>query len=74
MVHKIQAHLAKTDMQPAPRRSDAFAPNWILKLFCTIGFMKSAASRSTSAMYIKIPADAASKIPSTIRDVGPFSL
>lgn len=60
-------------MQPAPRRSEALAPNWSLELLCSIGFIKSAASKSTSAMYIKIPAEAELKIPSTIRAVGLFS-
>ena len=53
----------------APRRSETFDPNWILKLFCSLGFMKSAANRSTSAIYMRIPAARALKVPSTIKAV-----
>ena len=44
------AHLAMTDMPPAPRRTAAKERSWSLTLPCSLGPMKSAARRSTSAM------------------------
>lgn len=72
--NEIQAHLAKKDIHPAPSRSEMCAPNCSLTLPSILGFMKSAANRSTSAMYTSIPAEAEFKIPSTIRALGLFSL
>ena len=44
------AHLAMTDMPPAPRRTAAKERSWSLTLPCSLGPMKSAARSSTSAM------------------------
>lgn len=61
-------------MQPEPRSSERWEPSWSIRLHCILGFIKSAAKRSTSAIYIKIPAEAELKIPSTIKAVGLLSL
>ena len=71
---KNQAHFAMSDINPAPRRSETFDHNWIFTFFCSLGFMKSAANRSTSAIYMRIPAARALKVPSIIRAVGLLSL
>lgn len=63
------AHLARRDIKPAPRRSARCAPNCSLPLLCILGFLKSAAKRSTRDMYIRIPAEAALKMPWMIRAV-----
>lgn len=61
-------------MQPEPRRRERWAPSWSLILHFIRGLVKSEAKRSTSAIYIKIPAEAELKMPSTISAVAPFSL
>lgn len=66
--------MANKDMEEVPRRRERWAASWMLKLDWSLGFMKSAARRSTKAIYINIPADAELKTPSTISAFGLFSL
>lgn len=59
-------------MDPAPK-NNAMKENNLreaLELELIFRLRKSVAIRSTSAIYIKIPADIQSKIPSTIKDRG----
>ena len=66
--------MAKSDILNAPRRRVRYAPSWSQKLYSILEFMKSAARRSTSAIYIKIPADAELRMPWTINAIGLVSL
>lgn len=74
MASGFQAQIARDDMERAPRNSAMYAITCCRVDPVIFPPRKSAAMRSTSDMYIRMPADTESRMPSTTRARGLLAL